>query len=54
MRITSVTGGEKCHSGGILFKSSTVLSRNKMLSDTWVVVHQELRDYFYADFSLDI
>jgi hypothetical protein len=31
--ITSVTGGEKCHSGGILFKSSTVLSRNKMLHD---------------------
>jgi hypothetical protein len=39
--ITSVTGGEKCHSGGILFQSSTVLSRNKMLSDmTGVVVHQ--------------
>jgi hypothetical protein len=30
--ITSVTSGEKCHSGGILFQSSTVLSRNKMLS----------------------
>jgi hypothetical protein len=27
----SVTGGEKCHSGRILFQTSTVLDRNKML-----------------------
>jgi hypothetical protein len=30
-RNPSVTGGEECHSGGILFQSSTVLDRNKML-----------------------
>ncbi len=30
--ITSDTGGEKCHSGGILFQSSTVPGHNKMLS----------------------